>query len=167
VSNRSEWDDFVNDCRSYRQTQSDYERDCRESAAKIREIRDASRRSLYTRHSGIMVFASFLPHLLAFAACLACLMIGMPMDVLFEVVWYAFVVFGSGSSVVLLTVLIVRGGRNAARRAVARRGAERRRIRAELREAHQIAVKEKLWWPEADGSISIGGKAITVDGDDS
>jgi hypothetical protein len=111
------------------------------------------------------VFATFMPlRLLAFAACLACLMIGMPMDVLFEVVWYAFVVFGSVSSVVLLTVL---GGRAAARRAVARRGAQRRRIRAELRSAHEVAVREGLWWPEADGSISIGGKSITVDGDDS
>jgi hypothetical protein len=43
------------------------------------------------------------------------------------------------------------------------REAHRVKTRKQIEAGHAVAVAEGLWWPEADGSISIGGQPITVD----
>jgi Flp pilus assembly protein TadB len=43
------------------------------------------------------------------------------------------------------------------------RTAEQTKTRKQIEAGRSLAVKEGLWWPEADGSISIGGKPIQVD----
>ncbi len=49
------------------------------------------------------------------------------------------------------------------RRRAAREAADRASARTQIAAARRFAAREKMWWPEPDGSISIGGKRITVD----
>lgn len=47
------------------------------------------------------------------------------------------------------------------RRVNARHTARRAQIRADLDTAAAVAARTGLWWPEADGSISVGGHPLT------
>lgn len=70
------------------------------------------------------------------------------------------------SLLLIVTALVIALPMPMLRRAAASYGrqhaAERAKVRKQIDAGHRVAAREGLWWPEADGSISIGGKPIQV-----
>jgi hypothetical protein len=80
--------------------------------------------------------------------------------------WFEVLHGGAGPLYVALgLVLPVKALRWEARRRVRAHAVRRVRTRRIIQQARETAVAEGLWFPEADGSISIGGQPIRLDDD--